>query len=168
MTKTSVKFQKNRGVAHTRYLPRSLRVRKYEKATDNKIYPPELPLNKAKASYADPLQKYSYLFLTVLFPQKTSSFILTQQFHSVILCSRQVSLFAWHTPTYEHQNDMAYNCRAATQIEGNPPNFKVTELQYLTFYAKKIFNPIYVFESRMEDKIKSGNFMPLSTFITST
>ena len=54
---------------------------------------------------------------------------------------------------------MAYNCRAATQIEGNP-QILVTELQYLTFYAKQVFNPISVFESRMEDKIRLGNFIP--------
>ena len=34
---------------------------------------------------------------------------------------------------HKNQNGVAYDCRAAT------PNFKVTWLQYLTFYAKIFF-----------------------------
>ena len=41
------------------------------------------------------------------------------------------------------------------------PIFKVTDLQNLTFYAKKwekMLNDFSFFESKMVDKIKSGNF----------
>ena len=62
---------------------------------------------------------------------------------------------------HDNQNSVAYGCQAATRI------FIVTELQYLTVYKKKSFQPICIFESRREHKIKSGNFIPMSTFITS-
>ena len=43
-----------------------------------------------------------------------------------------------------HQSAVAYGCRSATIIRGNPC-FKVTWLQYFTCYAKNFFNNQYLF-----------------------
>ena len=73
---------------------------------------------------------------------------------------------------FQNQNAVAYGCQAATKNlrqskkEGKD-HFKVTELQNLTLYAKTKFKTISVFKSKRVNKIKSGNFMFLSRFISS-
>ena len=69
---------------------------------------------------------------------------------------------------YKKSDRFPYGCRAAKRILRQSLFFKATEFQNFTHFAEKSFKPISAFESKRVDKIKSGHFMFLSTFISST
>ena len=62
---------------------------------------------------------------------------------------------------------MAYNCRDVAIIL-RQLKFKKSQGPYTFHYErKKVFEPMFVFESKRKDKIKSWSFRPLAIFITS-
>ena len=67
----------------------------------------------------------------------------------------------------QNQTDMAYGWRAATRNVRQPPYLMSQSSKIVPILRKKRFKPISVLESKRVDKIKSGTFMFLSTFILS-
>ena len=77
----------------------------------------------------------------------------------------QVPLFALHTiPKSDRCGLWLASCNEKSKATSN---FKVIEFQNCAYFAKKRFKPIFVYESKSVDKIKSDNLMFLSMFILS-
>ena len=68
----------------------------------------------------------------------------------------------------ENRNAVAYDCRDVAIIL-RQLKFKKSQSAHTFHYErKKVFEPMFVLESKRKDKIKSSSFRPLATFITST
>ena len=63
---------------------------------------------------------------------------------------------------------MAYDCRDVGIILRQLKFKKSQSTNTFHNERKKVFEPMFVFESKRKDTIKSWSFMPLTTFITST
>ena len=63
---------------------------------------------------------------------------------------------------------MAYDCREVVIILRQLKLKKSQSTHTFHNERKKVFEPMFVLESKMKDKIKSRSFRPLATFITST
>ena len=67
----------------------------------------------------------------------------------------------------ENRNAVAYDCRDVAIIL-RQLKFKKSQSTNAFHYERKVFEPMFVLGSKRKDKIKSGGFGPLATFITST
>ena len=70
----------------------------------------------------------------------------------------------------ENRNAVVYDCRDVAIIL-RQHKFKKSQstcINTFRYERKKVFKPMFVLESKRIDKIKSLNFRPLATFITST
>ena len=74
-----------------------------------------------------------------------------------------------YLPCIQHQNQTAvnYGWRAATRNVRQPPFLKSQSSKIVPTLRKKRFKPTSVLEKKIVDRIKSGTFMFLSTFILS-
>ena len=68
----------------------------------------------------------------------------------------------------ENRNAMAYDCRDVAIILRQLKFEKSQSTHTFHNEQKKVFEPMFVLESKRKDKIKAGSFRPLVTFITST
>ena len=68
----------------------------------------------------------------------------------------------------EHRNAVAYDCRDVAIILRQLKFEKSQSTHTFHNERKKVFEPMFVLENKRKDKIKSGSFRPLVTFITST
>ena len=94
--------------------------------------------------------------------------LFDQPFHSVIVISQSPLIYlSPYLPCiqYKIQNAVAYGCRAAMMRH---PQFLMSQNCKILHFMQTSLKPISVYESKRLDKSTSGNFIYLSTFISST